>query len=126
MNISFIGSGNLAWHLAPALDNAGYVVKEVYSRNPKHAEALTERLYQAEVKATLDFSTSVSSVFFIATSDDAIENIAREIILPEEAYLFHVSGTQPLSELQYAATVNTGVFYPLQTFTRNKKIDFST
>ena len=126
MNISFIGSGNLAWHLAPAFDNAGYIVKEVYSRNPKHAEALTERLYQAEVKATLDFSTSVSSVFIIATTDDVIQEIAREIILPEEAYLFHVSGTQPLSELRFAATVNTGVFYPLQTFTRNKKIDFST
>ncbi len=124
--VSFIGSGNLAWHLAPALDNAGYIVKEVYSRNPQHAEALTERLYQAEVKATLDFSTSVSSVFIIATADDVIQEIAREIILPEKAYLFHVSGTQPLTELQYAATLNTGVFYPLQTFTRNKKIDFST
>jgi len=126
MNVSFIGSGNLAWHLAPALDNAGYIVKEVYSRNPKHAEALTERLYQAEVKATLDFSTSGSSVFIIATSDDVIQDIAREIILPEGAYLFHVSGTQPLTELRFAATVNTGVFYPLQTFTRNKKVDFST
>ena len=31
--VSFIGAGNLAWHLAPALDNAGYVVKEVYSRD---------------------------------------------------------------------------------------------
>ena len=47
-----IGAGNLAWHLAPALDNAGFVIKEVYSRNPKHAEVLTERLYQAEVKAS--------------------------------------------------------------------------
>lgn len=125
MNISFIGSGNLAWHLAPALDNAGYVVKEVYSRNRRHAEALTGRLYQAEAKSSLDFSTSTSSVFFIATSDDAIEGIAQEIILPEEACLLHVSGSQPLSVLQYAATTNTGVFYPLQTFTRAKKIDFS-
>lgn len=124
INVSFIGSGNLAWHLAPAFDNAGYVVKEVYSRNPQHAEALTERLYQAEVKATLDFSTSSSTVFIIATSDDAIEEIAREIILPEEAFLFHTSGSQPLNELQYAATINTGVFYPLQTFTKNKKINF--
>lgn len=126
LTISFIGSGNLAWHLAPALDNAGFIVREVYSRNPKHAEALTERLYQAEVKATLDFSTSQSAVFIIATSDDAIKEIAREIILPEEAILIHTSGSQPLSELQFAATVNTGVFYPLQTFTKSKKIDFKS
>ena len=122
--VSFIGSGNLAWHLAPALDNVGYVVKEVYSRNPKHAEALTERLYQAEVKASLDFSTSSSSVFIIATSDDAIEEIAQEIILPEDAVLIHTSGSQPLSILQFAATTNLGVLYPLQTFTKKQKIDF--
>ncbi len=122
--VSFIGSGNLAWHLAPALDNTGYVVREVYSQNPKHAEALTERLYQAEVKASLDFSTSDSKVFIIAVSDDAISDVAREIILPEDAILVHTSGSQPLSELQYAATTNLGVFYPLQTFTKGKKVDF--
>lgn len=122
--ISFIGSGNLAWHLAPTLDNAGFVVKEVYSRNARHAEALTGRLYQAEVKASLDFSTSSSSIFIIAVSDEIINEIAREIILPEDAVLAHTSGSVPLTDLQFAATPNIGVFYPLQTFTKNKKVDF--
>ena len=122
--ISFIGSGNLAWHLAPALDNAGFVVKEVYSRKARHAEALTGRLYQAEVKATLDFSTSPSSIFIVAVNDESISEIAREIILPDEAVLAHTSGSIPLTDLQFAATPNVGVFYPLQTFTKNKKIDF--
>lgn len=124
-NISFIGSGNLAWHLAPALDNAGFVVKEVYSRNARHAELLTGRLYQAEVKATLDFSTSPSSIFIVAVNDESINEIAREIILPEEAVLAHTSGSVPLNDLQFAATPNIGVFYPLQTFSKNKKADFS-
>jgi predicted short-subunit dehydrogenase-like oxidoreductase (DUF2520 family) len=124
MNISIIGSGNLAWHLAPALDNVGFVVKEVFSRNPQHAEQLTSRLYQAEVKATLDFSTSDSSLFIIAASDDAIKSIAQEIILPDEAILVHTSGSQPLSELEFSATSNVGVFYPLQTFSKQKKVDF--
>jgi predicted short-subunit dehydrogenase-like oxidoreductase (DUF2520 family) len=124
MNISFIGSGNLAWHLAPSLDNAGYAVREVYSRNPKHAEALVERLYQGDVKATLDFSTSSSSLFILAVSDDVIQEIAQEIILPDDAILVHTSGSQPLSVLGYAASPNTGVFYPLQTFSKSKKVDF--
>jgi predicted short-subunit dehydrogenase-like oxidoreductase (DUF2520 family) len=123
-DVSFIGSGNLAWHLAPALDNAGFVVKEVYSRNTRHAEALTERLYQAEVKATLDFSTSVSSIFIVAVNDESINEIAREIILPDDSVLAHTSGSVPLADLQFAATPNIGVFYPLQTFTKNKKVDF--
>ncbi|HCR53525.1 MAG TPA: DUF2520 domain-containing protein [Cytophagales bacterium] len=125
-SISFIGSGNLAWHLAPALDNVGYSVKEVYSRNPRSAKELTARLYQAEVKATLDFSTSPSRIFIIAVSDDSIQSIARDIILPDDAVLVHTSGSQPLSILGYAATPHIGVFYPLQTFSKTKKIDFKT
>jgi predicted short-subunit dehydrogenase-like oxidoreductase (DUF2520 family) len=98
----------------------------VYSQNPKHAEALTERLYQAEVKATLDFSTSESSVFIIAVSDDAIQEVVREIILPEEAILVHTSGSQPLNLLQFAATSHLGVLYPLQTFSKNRKMNFKS
>jgi predicted short-subunit dehydrogenase-like oxidoreductase (DUF2520 family) len=124
MDVSFIGSGNLAWHLAPALDNVGYTIKEVYSQNPKHATSLVGRLYQADVKATLDFSTSPSDIFIIAVSDDAIQDVVREIILPEDSILVHTSGSQPLSVLGYAATPDIGVFYPLQTFSQAKKVDF--
>ncbi|HEY5692489.1 MAG TPA: Rossmann-like and DUF2520 domain-containing protein [Cyclobacteriaceae bacterium] len=124
--ISFIGSGNLAWHLAPALDNVGYVVREVYSRNPKSAKELTQRLYQAEIKTTLDFSTSESQIFIIAVSDDAIKSIVQDIVLPDGAILLHTSGSQPLSVLAYAATEHIGVFYPLQTFSKSKKVEFKS
>lgn len=123
-SISFIGAGNLAWHLAPALDNAGFSVKEVFSPNPKHAEELTERLYQAEVKATLDFSTSDSRVFLVAVSDAAIKQVAQEIILPDDAVLVHTSGSVPMSDLSFAAATAIGVFYPLQSFTKTRKADF--
>jgi predicted short-subunit dehydrogenase-like oxidoreductase (DUF2520 family) len=122
--ISIIGSGNLAWHLAPALENAGYPVQEIYSRNPAHADALVGHLYAAEVKASLDFSTSSSGIFIIATADDAIESISQELVLPEGAILLHTSGTKPLSILGYAATPDIGVFYPLQTFTKTRKMNF--
>jgi predicted short-subunit dehydrogenase-like oxidoreductase (DUF2520 family) len=122
--VSFIGSGNLAWHLAPALDNLGFVVKEVFSARARNAAALTERLYQAEVKNSLDFSGSSSKVFFIAVSDEAIADVAKEIVLPEGAILVHTSGSQPLSILQFAAAQHTGVFYPLQTFSKGRSVDF--
>ncbi len=126
MNVSFIGSGNLAWHLAPALDNAGFIVKEVYSPNHKHAAELVDRLYQAELKATLDFSTSDSDVFIISAKDSVIAEVAKEIILPDDAILVHTSGSVSMEELQFAATGNLGVFYPLQTFTKSKKVDFKS
>ena len=126
MDISFIGSGSLAWHLAPALDNAGYIVREVYSRNPKHAESLTERLYQADVKASLDFSSSKSRIFIIAVSDDRIKDVATEVVLPDGAILIHTSGSRPLTILQFAAASSMGVLYPLQDFSRDKRVDFKT
>jgi predicted short-subunit dehydrogenase-like oxidoreductase (DUF2520 family) len=124
LTVSFIGSGNLAWHLAPAIDNAGFVVKEVFSARQKNAVALTERLYQAEAKSSLDFSDSTSEIFFIAVSDEAIADVVKEIILPEGATLVHTSGSQPLNILQFAAAAHSGVFYPLQTFTKSRPIDF--
>jgi predicted short-subunit dehydrogenase-like oxidoreductase (DUF2520 family) len=124
MNVSFIGAGNLAWHLAPALDNSDFPVKEVYSRDRKNAEALVERLYESRVQPSLDFSFSSSRIFIIAVADDAIVDVVQEIILPEDAILLHTSGSQPLSLLDFAATQQTGVFYPLQTFSRSRKIDF--
>ncbi|MEO5977883.1 MAG: DUF2520 domain-containing protein [Chryseolinea sp.] len=124
-NVAFIGSGNLAWHLAPALDNTEFAVREVYSLHPLNAEALVENLYEAEVKASLDFSTSQCKIFVIAVSDDIIKDIVREIVLPEDCILVHCSGTQPLEVLKYAATTNIGVFYPVQTFTKGSKVDFA-
>jgi predicted short-subunit dehydrogenase-like oxidoreductase (DUF2520 family) len=123
-SISFIGSGNLAWHLAPALDNHGYSVREVYSQTPSHAEALTDRLYNAEVKASLDFSTSNSRIFMMAVSDSAIESIAQEMVLPDGALLIHTSGSMPMDALNFAAAAATGVFYPLQSFSKNRKAEF--
>ena len=123
-SISIIGAGNIAWHLAPALDNTDFAVREVYSRKAKHAAALVGRLYEAEVKDTLDFSSSQSGIFIICVPDDAIEEVVQEIVLPDDATLVHTSGSQPISVLEYAATYTTGVFYPLQTFSKEQKINF--
>ncbi len=122
--VTFIGAGNLAWHLAPALDNTDYSVREVFSRSSSNAEALAGRLYQASVVKTLDFSDSRSGIFIVAVTDDAIEEVVHEIVLPDDAVLVHTSGSRPMEILADAATSNIGVLYPLQTFTKGKKIDF--
>ena len=125
MNVSFIGSGNLAWHLAPALDNTDYPVREVYSQTARNAEALVQRLYHAQVHPSLDFSSSASKVFIISVADDVIEDVVREIILPERAILLHTSGSRSLGVLRSSATDSVGVLYPLQTFSKHKKVDLA-
>jgi predicted short-subunit dehydrogenase-like oxidoreductase (DUF2520 family) len=125
--LSIIGSGNVAWHLSQALENAGHPVGEVYSKNPQNAKQLISKLYHAKLKNDLDFSESDSQIFILAVTDQAIEEVASEIALPEEAILVHTSGTMPIAKLENAATNNFGVFYPLQTFSKGYKIvDFSS
>jgi predicted short-subunit dehydrogenase-like oxidoreductase (DUF2520 family) len=123
-NIAIVGSGNVAWHLAPELENAGHRVTEIFGRNLKNAKAFQKRLYKAEISPSLDFSQSEVDIVMLCVSDDAIEEVAREVALPENAVIVHTSGSQSISRLGYTATENIGVFYPLQTFTKGKKIEF--
>jgi predicted short-subunit dehydrogenase-like oxidoreductase (DUF2520 family) len=122
--ISFVGSGNLATRLALEFENVGHHVVEVCSRNDKNALLLAAKLYKADVKTDYDFSNSRAEIIFIAVNDDAISEVAKEIIVKEGVVLVHTSASKPLELLQFAATENTGVFYPLQTFSKNKRINF--
>ena len=121
-----LGAGNVAWHLAPALEDAGLVIECVYSRQRQHAQQLADRLYGTEIQDHLDFSASEATLFILAVADDAITEVAQQLVLPEEATVVHTSGSQPLTALRRADTPLTGVFYPLQTFSRHRLPDFRT
>lgn len=123
-NIAFVGAGNLAWHLAPALDNAGYPVREVYSRNERNARQLASRLYQANVKKDADFAGSDIDVVIIAVSDDAIGQVVTDLVLPDDVMVVHTSGSTPMRVLEATDTEHTGVFYPLQTFSKGVSVNF--
>lgn len=126
MEISFIGAGNLAWHLAPALENAGHHINEVYSRQLQHARQLVSNLYDARTHSELNFAESPSKLFVLATPDDALEEVCSRLVLPENAMIVHTSGSKSLHSLeQWMAIysdvpVQTGVFYALQTFTKGQ------
>lgn len=120
-----IGAGNLAWHLAFALETeAGVAIEQVYSRNIANAQKLAKRLYDAKATDQLDFSKSQSSLFLIAVPDALIGTIAHSLQLPPKARVIHTSGTETLDVLKDVAE-EIGVFYPLQTFSQEKEVDFS-
>jgi predicted short-subunit dehydrogenase-like oxidoreductase (DUF2520 family) len=123
-DITFIGAGNVAWHLAQALEEAGHQVREVYSRTLTNATALADKVYDATPTKSLDFSSSKASVFFVAVPDSQVPLVAEKLKLPEGAILAHTSGSLPLEVLQNHP--HTGVFYPLQTFSKHQKLDVST
>ncbi|MDA0194099.1 MAG: DUF2520 domain-containing protein [Bacteroidetes bacterium] len=124
MKVTIIGAGNVASHLAPALERAGYIINEVYARRIDEAERISQNLYSANTSDNLDFSGSDSVLFLIAVSDYAIEQIAGEIVLPDQCLIVHTSGSIPMSVLELTASDSIGVLYPLQTFSRNRKISF--
>ncbi len=126
MEITFVGAGNLSWHLAPALESAGHHINEVYSRQLQHARQLVSNLYDARTHSDLNFADSPSRLFVLAVSDQALEEVCSRLVLPENALVVHTAGGQSLRALeQWMAVysdvpVQTGVFYPLQTFTREQ------
>ncbi|MGY6558884.1 MAG: Rossmann-like and DUF2520 domain-containing protein [Nitritalea sp.] len=122
--ISIIGTGNVAWQLGQALEEAGHQVLEVFGRSPKKARAVLENLYLAEYQDHLDFSDSDADWFILAVSDDAILLCCEELILPEGAILLHTSGTVPLDVLYASSADEVGILYPLQSFTKGRALDF--
>lgn len=109
--IEIIGRGNVAWHLAKALGGR-HDLRCVDSR-------------------TLDGMRRDADLYLICVSDDAIERVTARIAecLPSSSYaiIAHTSGT--LSIGRHGAQcrgMRHGVFYPLQTFTKGKELDYST
>ncbi|CAN5135932.1 DUF2520 domain-containing protein [soil metagenome] len=123
-NIAIIGSGNVGWHLAHTFHKAGHQVRYIVSRNVESARDLENNIPGLEITSSLNLSLKNFSLVILAVPDAAIEEIAAKILIPETAILIHTSGSYKLNRLDFTA-FSTGVFYPLQTFTRGRSIDFT-
>jgi predicted short-subunit dehydrogenase-like oxidoreductase (DUF2520 family) len=121
MNIVILGSGNIATHLGRAFKMAGQTISQVWSRDITKATALADTLAAEAIDSMFDLDRS-ADLFIIAVNDEAIRKIALEMKLSDQL-LLHTSGSTGLSALEGAST-RIGVFYPLQTFSKIKSIDF--
>jgi predicted short-subunit dehydrogenase-like oxidoreductase (DUF2520 family) len=118
IKITVIGSGNVAHHLIKAFDsNSGIELVQVYARKPESLQGII-----AQDKIISDFKAlQQADVFIISVSDDAILEVSSK--LPFSGRLVvHTSGTKPLNILSHHNRM--GVFYPLQTFSKSKEVDF--
>jgi predicted short-subunit dehydrogenase-like oxidoreductase (DUF2520 family) len=119
-----IGSGNVGYHLAVQIGNAGHQVIEVYSRNLQKAQSLA-KLVHARAFNDLTQINHQSDIYLLAVRDDAIESCFHAIqeFIPKVAIIAHCSGQKSIDILDNPFT-SYGVFYPFQTLTRNRSIDF--
>lgn len=124
MKIALIGAGNVAWHLAQALVAAGQKVEVIYSRTEQHRTALAKLLPQAETTDSLNLKGIGVDLVLIAVPDKALATVAGQLQVQPNTIVAHTSGSQPMSVLQNTAGARTAVFYPLQTFSKSKPVDF--
>jgi len=115
-----MGAGNVAWHLAPALQNAGYDIVQVYSRTMESARNLADHLEVPCTDNMEDLSRDADMALF-AISDSAIES-ALENLSSRYPYIVHTAGSIPAGILKGRAE-HYGVLYPLMTFTKERPLD---
>ena len=106
MKVVLIGRGRLATNLLPALQQAGHEVVNINSR-------------------TLEGLPLEADVFIVAVKDSALEEVIRRATKGREQQLFvHTAGSMPMSLFE-GYTSRYGVFYPMQTFSKERLVDFA-
>lgn len=120
IKITIIGSGNVAQHLIDAFAKSNAVeIIQVFSRTQKQISPLLDTS-----KITNDWNAlAEADLYIIAVSDDAIADVSSQLPF-KNRLVVHTSGSASLTSLD--SKNRKGVFYPLQTFTKGKAIDFKT
>jgi predicted short-subunit dehydrogenase-like oxidoreductase (DUF2520 family) len=111
-SISFVGSGNVAGHLARALQSSGQLIEEVFSLNAKHARSFAEQ-FDCTIAEDLQKLNPNIDLLIISVPDAKVEEVAK-VLPPIKGIVAHTSGFTGMDVLKDANLY--GVFYPLQTF----------
>ena len=118
MKIVIIGSGNVAYHLAKAFTQNNIEVSQIFGRNEVELNKISEELnipYSTKELADAD-------LYLICVSDSAVEQVS-DLIKTEKALVAHTSGSLPIETLK--GNYRKASFYPLQTFSKTKNLDYS-
>ncbi|MCD8103286.1 MAG: DUF2520 domain-containing protein [Alistipes sp.] len=116
-----IGSGNLAWVITDALTRRGYPPKQIFARNT--ADGIKVASIAGCAFASDPAALQTAGLYILAVSDRAIPSLASSLDFGD-AVVAHTAGSTALSALP-GNVKHKGVFYPLQTFTKGREIDFS-
>lgn len=127
MKIVLIGSGNVASHLGKAIASLnGYPIAQIYSKTKVHAQKLAEKLSCAYTINPAEIVPN-ADLYLIAVSDDQVKNVAMQLskYIHPDSLVVHTSGSLPSTVLA-PYFKKFGVIYPLQTFSKSKKMVYHT
>ncbi len=119
ISVVILGAGNVATHLFKAFSKANNItVSQWYNRSLN-----TINSYRNEVKIIDDLSLlKEADVYIIAVSDDAIVELSEQLPF-ENRLVIHTSGSVSVYDIDKKQ--KRGVFYPLQTFSKDAEMDFA-
>lgn len=119
LNIVIIGAGNVSWHLARELQKKGQHISQVYNRSVEGALSLSRKL-KCDFTTRYEDINKDADLYIIAVKDSAIEEVAAQLGAIDKLVV-HTSGAIQQDVL---IQERRGVFYPLQTFSKEKKLNF--
>src|SRR3954471_8555102 len=118
IKVILIGSGNVAQHLIKAFAKSERIdVIQAFSRRK---ESLTPLLDPSAITNNFN-NLAEADLYIIAVSDDAIAQVSSQLPF-ENRLVVHTSGSVSLDALDKKN--RNGIFYPLQTFSKNADVDF--
>ena len=119
LKVVIIGSGNVAHHLIQAFEKSAQIMLvQVYARNPeKLAHLLPEDRITGSLKSLAD-----ADIYIISVTDDAITEVSSQLDFSGK-FVVHTSGSVSMEQIN--GKNRRGVLYPLQTFSKDKQVDFS-
>ena len=117
-----LGSGNVATQLSEILASKNHKISQIYSRNIENAKKLAIN-FKAEAIDTFAEIRDDADLYIISVSDNAISKLLSGFDFSKKK-IVHTAGSVALNIFPHNIE-NHGVFYPFQTFSKNKSIDFS-
>ena len=124
MKIILIGAGNLATHLGKAIFAAGHDVVQVFSRTMQSATALASEV-GAQPVSDISAVRSDADLYVVSVKDSALAELIPALCKGKETKVFlHTAGSIPMDVFQGMA-LHYGVLYPMQTFSKQREVDFS-
>ena len=122
MKIIILGAGNVATHLALALHHAGHEIVQIYSRTESSAKALASQI-NAQFTNEIEKIQNEAELYIYAVSDSALADLSENNFAPDAIHV-HTAGSVSMDIFE-GKRKHFGVFYPLQTFTKSKPVNFA-